>query len=76
MNAGIVIAVTLIAVVLFNALIILGLRYRAPATGKEMRAWHSAGKALKSPFHREQAQLDELARRLAELQDVGEEQRQ
>ncbi|GAB4399122.1 MAG: hypothetical protein OHK0052_22430 [Anaerolineales bacterium] len=76
MSAGLVITLTLAAVVLINVLIILGLRNRAPASGKETRAWRSAGESLKSPFNREQAQLDELARRLAELRAREEEQSQ
>lgn len=76
MSAGLVITLTLAAVILINALIILGLRNRTPITGKETRAWRNIGQSLKSPFRGEQAQLDELARRLAELQATEEEQPQ
>lgn len=73
MTAGLVITLTLAAVLLINALIILGLRNRTPSSGSETRAWRSAGQTLQSPFQREQPQLDELARRLAELQATEEE---
>jgi hypothetical protein len=68
--AGTVICLTVVAVILINAAILMFVQRRRPGAS-ELEALRRLGQGLQNPTGRDQAQLEELSRRVAQLSRGG-----